>query len=123
MSSNRRAEYSIKRRNQRKNKELGTNSEHSETKKTANNKLNQTGGDSKYKPRESKSHPKVMVYPVARGPRSITGDTLLIKCLEYIPPQTTSQYEMQVKFANKKGGQGDFQYKACLLYTSDAADD
>ena len=93
-----------------RNKELGTNSEHSETKKTANNKLNQTGGDSKYKPRESKSHPKVMVYPVARGPRSVTGDTLLIKCLEYIPPQTTSQYEMQVKFANKKGGQGDFKF-------------
>ena len=60
-----------------KNKELGTNSEHSETKKNANNKLNQTGGDSKYKPREAVHHPKVMVYPVARGPRSITGDTLL----------------------------------------------
>ena len=81
MSSNRRAEYSIKRRNQRKNKELGTNSEHSETKKNANNKLNQTSGDSEYKPRGAKHHPKVMVYPVARGPRSITGDTLLIKCL------------------------------------------
>ena len=38
MSSNKRAEYSIRRRNQRKNKELGTLSENSETKKNANNK-------------------------------------------------------------------------------------
>ena len=112
MSSNKRAEYSIRRRNQRKNKELGTNSEHSETKKNANNKLNQTGGESKYKPREATHHPKVMVYPVARGPRSITGDTLLIKCLEYVPPQTTTSYEQQVMFAKKDGGQGDIKYKA-----------
>lgn len=112
MSSNKRAEYSIKRRNQRKNKELGTLSENSETKKNANNKLNQTGGESKYKPREATHHPKVMVYPVARGPRSITGDTLLIKCLEYVPPQTTTSYEQQVVFAKKDGGQGDIKYKA-----------
>ena len=83
-----------------------------ETKKNANNKLNQTGGDSKYKPREATHHPKVMVYPVARGPRSITGDTLLIKCLEYVPPQTTTSYEQQVVFAKKDGGQGDIKYKA-----------
>ena len=103
MSSNKRAEYSIKRRNQRKNKELGTLSENSTSKKNANNKLNQTGGESKYKPREATHHPKVMVYPVARGPRSITGDTLLIKCLEYVPPQTTTSYEQQVMFAKKDG--------------------
>ena len=94
-----------------KSKELGTNSEHSETKKNANNKLNQTGGDSKYKPREAVHHPKVMVYPVARGPRSITGDTLLIKCLEYVPPQTTTSYEQQVMFAKKDGKRGDQKYK------------
>lgn len=94
-----------------KNKELGTNSEHSETKKNANNKLNQNGGDSKYKPREATHHPKVMVYPVARGPRSITGDTLLIKCLEYVPPQTTTSYEQQVMLAKKDGKRGDQKYK------------
>ena len=114
MSSNRRAEASLRRRNRRKNKELGTLSESSETKKNANgknNKLNQTGGESKYKPREAPHHPKVMVYPVARGPRSITGDTLLIKCLEYVPPQTTSSYAMRGATANKDGKRGDIQYK------------
>ena len=111
MSSNKRAEYSIKRRNRRKNKELGTLSESSESKKTANNKLNQTGGDSEYKPRGATHHPKVMVYPVARGPRSITGDTLLIKCLEYMPPQTTSSYAMRTATANKAGKLDDQKYK------------
>tara|TARA_B100000945_G_C20379345_1_gene596357 strand:+ start:199 stop:1431 length:1233 start_codon:yes stop_codon:yes gene_type:complete len=115
MSSNRRAELSLRRRNRRKNKELGTLSESSTTKKNANtknnNKLNQTGNDSDYKPRGATHHPKVMVYPVARGPRSITGDTLLIKCLEYVPPQTTTSYEQEVMFATKDGGQGDLKYK------------
>ena len=111
MSSNKRAEYSIKRRNRRKNKELGTLSESSESKKTANNKLNQTSGDSEYKPRGATHHPKVMVYPVARGPRSITGDTLLIKCLEYMPPQTTSSYAMRTATANKAGKLDDQKYK------------
>ena len=111
MSSNKRAEYSIKRRNRRKNKELGTLSESSETKKTANNKLNQTSGDPEYKPRGATHHPKVMVYPVARGPRSITGDTLLIKCLEYMPPQTTSSYAMRTATANKAGKLDDQKYK------------
>ena len=110
MSSNRRAEASLRRRNRRKNKELGNLSESSETKKTANNKLNQTGGESKYKPREATHHPKVMVYPVARGPRSITGDTLLIKCLEYVPPQTTSSYAMRTATADKAGKIGDRKF-------------
>ena len=112
MSSNKRAEASIARRNKKKNSELGTLSEHSSTKKTANNKLNQTSNDTEYKPRGATHHPKVMVYPVARGPRSITGDTLLIKCLEYVPPQTTTSYEQQVMFAKKDGGQGYVKYKA-----------
>ena len=94
-----------------RNKELGNLSESSETKKNANNKLNQTSGDSEYKPRGATHHPKVMVYPVARGPRSITGDTLLIKCLEYMPPQTTSSYAMRSATANKAGKLGDQKYK------------
>jgi len=53
----------------------------------------------------------VMVYPVARGPRSITGDTLLIKCLEYVPPQTTSSYAMRSRTADKAGKIGDQKYK------------
>ena len=58
-------------------------------KQNANNKLNQnssSGGNTK-KDRHF-SHPKMMVYPAARGKGSITGDTLLIKCFEYIPPNS-----------------------------------
>ena len=51
---------------------------------TNNNKKN----NKTKKTREPKSHPKYMVYPVARGPNEITGDTLQIRCLEYIPPDT-----------------------------------
>ena len=73
-------------------------------KQTANNKLNQnssSGGNTK-KDRHF-SHPKLMVYPSARGKGNITGDTLLIKCFEYIPPQTTSSLKYRLQFASKKG--------------------
>jgi len=66
---------------------------------TNNNKNNKT----EKKTREPKSHPKYMVYPVARGPNEITGDTLQIRCLEYIPPDTTSSYQYTLSYANKKG--------------------
>ena len=63
-----------------KTKSLGTNKEQIETKKSnANNKLNEnkkksvdrSKGDDRHFP-----HPKVMGYPVARGPGEETGDTL-----------------------------------------------
>ena len=61
--------------------------------------------------REPTAHPKQMVYPVARGPNEITGDTLLIKCLEYMPPQTTSEYEYTLSYADKKGkSEGGIKY-------------
>ena len=64
------------------------------------------------KPRTAKAHPKYMIYPVARGPNEITGDTLHIRCLEYIPPRTTSSYEYTLSYANKKGvSPGGIQYK------------
>ena len=66
---------------------------------TNNNKKN----NKRKKTREPKSHPKYMVYPVARGPNEITGDTLQIRCLEYIPPDTTSSYQYTLSYANKKG--------------------
>ena len=66
---------------------------------TNNNKKN----NKSKKTREPKSHPKYMVYPVARGPNEITGDTLQIRCLEYIPPDTTSSYQYTLSYANKKG--------------------
>ena len=64
------------------------------------NDKNKSGGSSK--PRHM-SHPKQMVYPAARGPNELTGDTLLIKCLEYLPPKTTSSYEYTLQYATKKG--------------------
>ena len=43
-----------------------------------------------------------MGYPVARGSNELTGDTLLIKCLKYIPPTTTSSYEYTLRAQIKK---------------------
>ena len=51
-----------------------------------------------------------MGYPVARGPGEETGDTLLIKCLEYLPPETTTSYEYTLSTAEKKGKIGDQNY-------------
>ena len=31
---------------------------------------------------------QVMGYPIARGPGEETGDALVIKCVEYVPPKT-----------------------------------
>ena len=56
------------------NKQIGANG-----KKTANNlSLSKRSGA-----------PQKMFYPIARGSNNVTGDTLLIKCLEYIPPKTS----------------------------------
>ena len=88
------------------------NKETTNKKQNANNKLNQnvsTGGGSK-KARHF-SHPKLMVYPTARGPKNVTGDSLLIKCFEYIPPQTTSSYKYRLSFAEGDGKNGDIEYK------------
>ena len=74
------------------------------TKKNAKNKLTQNNINTTNSKgsRSPSGHPKMMVYPTARGTKNITGDSLLIKCLEYIPPQTTSQakyidYNLQKK--------------------------
>ena len=86
-----------------KTKSLGTNKEQIETKKSnANNKNNKLNENKKKSVDRSKGddrhfpHPKVMGYPVARGPGEQTGDTLLIKCLEYVAPETTTSYELSL---------------------------
>ena len=101
-----------------KTKQLGNQKEQIETKKgNANNKLNESKDRSKGKDRHF-PHPKVMGYPVARGPGEQTGDTLLIKCLEYIPPETTTSYEYTLSTAEKAGKIGDQNYaKGDLLRT------
>ena len=101
-----------------KTKQLGNQKEQIETKKgNANNKLNESKDRSKGKDRHF-PHPKAMGYPVARGPGEQTGDTLLIKCLEYIPPETTTSYEYTLSTAEKAGKIGDQNYaKGDLLRT------
>jgi len=86
------------------------------TEKKNNNKSVETNNNKKNnknkKTREPKAHPKYMIYPVARGPNEITGDTLQIRCLEYVPPKTTSSYEYTLSYANKKGtSPGGINYK------------
>ena len=83
-----------------------------ENKKVNNNKQPETKDDNKVtEPERHMSHPKFMGYPVARGPNEITGDTLLIKCLKYIAPKTSSSYEYTLRTANQKGKIGDQKYK------------
>ena len=103
-----------------KTKQLGNQKEQIETKKgNANNKLNESKDRSKGKDRHF-PHPKAMGYPVARGPGEQTGDTLLIKCLEYIPPETTTSYEYTLSTAEKAGKIGDQNYgEGDLLRTAD----
>ena len=75
--------------------------------KINDNKQPETKNDTKKSGESSKQrhmpHPAQMVYPAARGPNELTGDTLLIKCLKYIPPKTSSSYEYTLSYANKKG--------------------
>ena len=75
--------------------------------KENDNKEPETKNDKKKNGGSSKErhmpHPKQMVYPAARGPNELTGDTLLIKCLEYMAPKTTSSYEYTLQYANTKG--------------------
>jgi len=82
------------------------------TKKNAKNKLTQNNINTTNSKgsRSPSGHPKMMVYPTARGTKNITGDSLLIKCLEYIPPQTTSQAKYRLQFAKEKGKIGDINY-------------
>ena len=84
-----------------KTKSLGTNKEAIETKKKNANNLNENKSGGNNKERHF-SHPTVMGYPVARGAKEHTGDTLLIKCFEYKPPKTTTSYEYTLSQAEKK---------------------
>ncbi len=46
-------------------------------------------------------HPKVLSYPVAVSPDENNGSRLLIKCFEYIPPQTSIKHNFATMRANK----------------------
>ena len=53
------------------------------------------------------SHPvgpkNILSYPLAIGPDESNGSRLLIKCFEYVPPNTTFSYDKAAKFAKKDG--------------------
>ena len=65
------------------NEKTGTNEDttKTESKTTRPTRTPRTAGD-------VKGVKKIMGYPLARGPRDDTGDALVIKCIEYKPPQT-----------------------------------
>ena len=104
-----------------KTKSLGTNKEAIETKKKNANNLNENKNSNKTKDRHF-SHPKVMGYPVARGAREHTGDTLLIKCFKYVAPETTTSYEYTLSQAEKKGKIGDRNFNEGDLITNSKGD-
>ena len=100
-----------------KTKSLGTNKEAIETKKKNANNLNENKNSNKKTDRHF-SHPTVMGYPVARGAREHTGDTLLIKCFKYVAPETTTSYEYTLSQAEKKGKIGDRNFNEGDLITN-----
>ena len=65
------------------NEKTGTNEDNTkiESKTTRPTRTPRTAGD-------VKGVKKIMGYPLARGPRDETGDALVIKCIEYKPPET-----------------------------------
>ena len=51
----------------------------------------QGGTDKKKKQTSSRRSPaKLLSYPIPQGPSEMTGDRLVIKCLEYEPPKSTN---------------------------------
>ena len=113
-TSNHAAKRAARHGRTRQYKESLANSKKNNNKQT-DTKDDKNTSSSKKEKREPTAHPKQMVYPVARGPNEITGDTLLIKCLEYMPPQTTSEYEYTLSYASKKGtGEGGVKYLSLI---------
>ena len=92
-----------------KTKSLGTNKEAIETKKKTANKLNENKNSDSGEKRHF-SHPTVMGYPVARGAKEHTGDSLLIKCFKYEAPKTTTSYQYTLSQAEEKMKIGDKNY-------------
>ena len=109
-TSNHAAKRAARHGRTRQYKESLANSKKNDNKQT-DTKDDKNTSSSKKETRKPTAHPKQMVYPVARGPNEITGDTLLIKCLKYIAPKTSSSYEYTLRTANQKGKIGDQKYK------------
>ena len=65
------------------------------------------GGLDKKKKQTSSRRPnaKLYSYPIPQGPSEMTGDRLVIKCLEYEPPKSTNmQVDVLNAFMEPEGG-------------------
>jgi len=62
-----------------------------------------TSDDKTGKKSRNLPHPKIMSYPVAVTPDENNGSRLLIKCFEYIPPDTSLSHGYQVRRSNETG--------------------
>ena len=70
--------------------------------------------------KSKKLNPSYLSYPVRRNASEETGDTLLIKCLEYSPPKTGQGLGIsfeELKYDKGEGYRGTLP-SGCLLYTS-----
>ena len=89
---------------------LGTNNERDkpEVVKSTDKPSNSKGGSGKQTARKRKHTdipgiPFQMGYPIARGPADDTGDSLMIKCVQYVPSKVSLTSERQAVYAGKAG--------------------
>ena len=97
---------------------LGTNNERNklENVKSTNKPSNTKSGGSgkkvaKRKHTDIPGIPKQMGYPIARGPGDDTGDSLMIKCVQYVPSKISLDSERQVLVAGEDGNFAGNKYK------------
>lgn len=86
-----------------KDKGLGVNNEREKPK---DNKNVNSGSGKKTAKRHHSDIPgidKQMGYPIARGPGDDTGDSLMIKCIKYIPSKLSLTGEIQGLYAARDG--------------------
>ena len=64
---------------------------------------------------------QVMGYPIARGPGEETGDALVIKCIEYVPPKTGIEASFSRAYAATDGSfEGVNKKKGDILQTKNS---
>ena len=99
------------------------NSDGTQVKKTKfENDVKTAGGTNAKKPQVRQSNIKKRLgYPLSRGPNELTGDTLLIKCLEYVAPKNGTGLGINFTKTTKEVSQGGVlkgrTYKAGDTYT------
>ena len=102
-------------KNEERDDQGGTANTDNNTDSNNNNNSNQTENNKDKKKNLSKRAPRQvsdipglpangrMGYPIASGPNDDTGDRLLIKCLQYIPPKTGFDANIDILTANRDG--------------------